>query len=570
MSTPMKTDAKTVEFDAIVVGSGITGGWAAKELTQKGLKVLMVERGRMIEHGAGYTNETKAPWEMPFRGLGDAARWAKDYAIQKGNREFDEWTEDHFVNDRENPYTHPEDQPFTWYRSYQLGGRSLTWGRQCYRWSDYDFGANKADGHGTDWPIRYKDLAPWYDHVEDFIGVSGAKEGLPQLPDGRFTPPMALNVVEAHVRQSVAASHPGRCVTIGRVANLTAEREGRALCQYRSICARGCSYGAYFSTQSSTLPAAQATGNLTLMTDSLVEGVDYDTRTRRATGVRVLNVKTGQRTTHTARLVFLCAGAFNSVTLLLRSASADQPNGLANSSGVLGRYIMDHATSLSGVALMPGFEGHTTFGNRPNGIIVPRFRNLETRDGQGFTRGYSFQGGALQSAWVRGRHQAGIGAEFKNGLRGPGPWRMIFVAFAESLPRAENRITLDTARTDPHGAPLQRIEFRHGDNERAALADAAREATAMLTAAGGRMLVSLDQPGPGGSAIHEMGGARMGADPKTSVLNAHNQAHDVANLFVTDGAAMASSACQNPSLTYMALTARACEAAVSKLKSGAL
>lgn len=556
------------DFDAIVVGSGITGGWAAKELTEKGLKVLLVERGRNIEHVVDYKTERLAPWELPFRGEGDAALYAREYAVQSKNWHFNEWTQEHFVNDRENPYATPEDQEFNWWRSYNLGGRSLTWGRQSYRWSDYDFAANKRDGIGTDWPIRYADLARWYDYVEEFIGVSGAAEGLAQLPDGKFQPPMALNIVERHLREVIGKRWPDRRLTIGRTANLTQEKEGRAACQHRNICARGCSYGAYFSTQSSTLPAAQETGRLTLITDSIVEGVEYDAARKRASGVRVLNIKTGKRTTYQARLIFLNAGAFNSVHILLRSRSDVFPNGLANSSGALGTHIMDHATTLSGAAIMPGFEQHTSFGNRPTGIVIPRFRNLDRNDAPAFTRGYSYQGGALQSTWSAGKREAGIGVEFKDRLRRPGPWRMMLVTFAESLPRAENRLSIHPTQRDNHGAPLLNIAFSHGENERRALADAKAEAAAMLTAAGGRVIRGFDQPGAGGSAIHEMGGARMGHDPTTSVLNKWSQAHDVPNLFVTDGAQMSSSACQNPSLTYMALTARACDAAVSMLKDG--
>lgn len=559
----------SMDFDAIVVGSGITGGWAAKELTQKGLKVLMIERGRMIEHGTDYVTETKAPWEMEFRGEGDAKLYAEEYAVQRLNRHFTEFTQNHFVNDKDNPYAVAEGTRFNWWRSYQMGGRSLTWGRQSYRWSDYDFGANKADGHGTDWPIRYADLAPWYDYVEDFIGVSGAAEGLASLPDGKFLPPMALNVVEQHVREAIAQRWPDRCLTVGRTANLTAPKEGRAPCQFRSICARGCSYGAYFSTQSSTLPAAQATGRLTVVTDALVEAVDYDPATKKATGVRVLDVKTGARTRHTARLVFLNASAFNSVHILLRSRSEAHPNGLANSSGVLGTHVMDHASTLSTMAIMPGFDDRTTFGNRPTGVVIPRFRNLDRQEGD-FVRGYSFQGGALQSGWTAAKRAAGIGADYKAKIREVGPWRMVFVGFAESLPRVTNRLTLDPVKLDPQGLPMLNIHFEHGDNERRALADAKKEAAAMMEAAGGHVIMGFDEPGAGGSAIHEMGGARMGHDPASSVLNRWSQAHDVSNLFVTDGAQMSSSACQNPSLTYMALTARACDHAVSLMKEGAL
>ena len=557
------------QFDAIVIGSGITGGWAAKELTERGLKVLMFERGRHIEHIRDYATETKAPWEMQYHGFGDRELYKRDFSVQSRQRDFNEFTQGHFVNDRENPYQTDADAPFAWVRAYQLGGRSLIWGRQCYRWSDLDFEANKRDGHGVDWPIRYRDIAPWYDHVESFIGVSGSKEGLPQLPDGVFQPPMALSVVEAHAKQAIESTMPDRKLIIGRVANLTEPKEGRAPCQYRSICGRGCSYGAYFSTQSSTLPAARATGNLTLLTDHVVERIDYDPQSRRATGVRVLDTKTRQGTTYTARMIFLCAGSFNSVAVLLRSADASHPNGLANGSGVLGRYIVDHANALAAVGPVPGFEAHTTFGNRPTGIVVPRFRNVTKRDAR-FLRGYSYQGGAFQRSWTRGQGAAGLGAEFKAQLRAPGPWMFAFVAFAESLPRAENRITLDPSAKDAVGLPQLRIRLQYGENERAALTDAGAEAGKMIVAMGGRAVFSFrDMPTPGMS-IHEMGGARMGEDPAQAVLDRHNRAHEVPNLFVTDGACMASAACQNPSLTYMALTARATDFAATELKAGRL
>lgn len=562
---------ETTQFDAIVVGSGITGGWAAKELTEAGLKVLMIERGRKIEHQVDYDTETKAPWEMPFRGVGDGELYAKDYPVQMLNRHFNEFTQNHFVNDRENPYQNMGPGQFDWFRSYQLGGRSLTWGRQCYRWSDYDFAANKRDGIGTDWPIRYADVAPWYNKVEDFIGVSGASEGLPQLPDGVFQPPMALNVVEKAMRERILALYPDRLVTIGRTANLTQAKddEGRGVCQNRNICTRGCSYGAYFSTQSSTLPAAMKTGLLTVVTDAIVERVDYDPIRRRVTGVRWVDRNNGKRAAATARMVFLNAGAFNSVQLLLNSSSEAMPNGLANTSGVLGTHIMDHANAIAALAVVPGFEDRTTFGNRPTGIVMPRYRNLESLDGDGFTRGYSFQGGALQGTWTRGKREPGIGLEYKAKLRSPGSWTMVLVTFAESLPRASNRLAL-SKKTDKHGIPQLEIHFAHGKEELAALADAKREASAMLERAGAHVIMGFDQPNNGGTAIHEMGGARLGFDPSTSVLNEWSQAHDVANLFVTDGAQMSSSACQNPSLTYMALTARAAAHAVELGRTGVI
>jgi choline dehydrogenase-like flavoprotein len=559
-----------MDFDAIVVGSGITGGWAAKELTEAGLTVLMIERGREIRHQLDYETEMKSPWDLPFRGAGDQEMYRKLHPVQMLNRHFTEYTQNHFVNDAENPYAKDGDTAFNWFRSYQLGGRSLTWGRQTYRWSDYDFGANKRDGHGTDWPIRYAELAPWYDKVEEFIGVSGQAEGLAQLPDGKFQPAMALNVVETHVRETVRARWPERCLTIGRTANLTQEKpdEGRGPCQFRSICARGCSYGAYFSTQSSTLPAAQKTGRLTVITDAVVEKLDYDPATRKVTGVHYIDTKTKQRRRATSRIVFLNAGAFNSVHILLNSATEAMPAGLANSSGVLGTHIMDHANTLSAAALMPGFEAHTSFGNRPTGVVIARYRNMDSIDSAGHTRGFSFQGGAFQSTWTAGRRDAGIGADYKAKLRKPGMWRMVLVAFADCVPRASNRLTLDRTRTDANGLPLLKVAFSFGKEEHAALAQAKAEAAEMLQLAGGRVIAGGDTPGAGGTAIHEMGGARMGLDPATSVLNKWSQAHDAANLFVTDGAQMSSSACQNPSLTYMALTARACATAVSMLREG--
>jgi choline dehydrogenase-like flavoprotein len=558
----------THDFDAIVIGSGITGGWAAKELTERGLKVLMIERGRMIEHQSGYTNEMKAPWEMPFRGYGDSRLLDRDYAVQSKGTNFDEYTMDHFVNDREHPYQTSPDKPFQWRRGYQLGGRSLTWGRQCYRWSDHDFSANARDGHGTDWPVRYADLKPWYDHVEDFIGVNGSIEGIEQLPDGIFQPPMPLSIAEEALAARIAQTYPDRRLIPGRSANLTQEKQGRSACQYRYLCARGCSYGAYFSTQSSTLPAANATGRLTLKTDTIVESVEHDATGTRAVAVRCIDTVTGLRSRITARIFFLNASAFNSVGLLLRSASEAFPDGLANTSGTLGRYIMDHATTVAGVATVPGLDDRTYFGNRPSNFVIPRFRNIADHDAP-FLRGYSYQGVAIRGNWPRGIHMPGVGEALRDELSRPGEWRILMVAFAESLPRASNRITLSN-QSDRWGLRQLHIHLHHGDNERRLLSDAATEARAMLGLLGGEMLVNSAEPDLAGSAVHEMGGARMGLDPARSVVNRHNQAHDVPNLFVTDGAAMASSACQNPSLTYMAFTARAASFAVDQIRAGLL
>jgi choline dehydrogenase-like flavoprotein len=560
----------TNDFDAIVIGSGITGGWSAKELTERGLRVLMIERGPMIEHQTGYTTETLAPWELPFHGQGDSNLYKREYFVQSKKRMFfNEWTQSHWVNDLANPYYQEKPGSFDWFRGYQLGGKSLIWGRQCYRWSDIDFGANKADGHGIDWPIRYADLEPWYDYVEDFIGVSGSREGLAVLPDGHFLPPMGLNAGEQRIKKAVEARFPDRRVIIGRSSNITKQVGDRGPCQYRNICARGCSYGAYFSTQASTLPAAQATGRLTLLTGTVVESITRDPSSGRATGVATISEDGKSWAYFRAPLIFLNAGTINSVGVLLRSRSEQFPQGIGGSSGVLGQYLMDHAGSLSARALIPGIEDRSYFGNRPNNIIIPRFRNVERREAD-FVRGYMFQGGALRRGWKRGGEMAGLGASLKQQLEGPGEWLMVLGVFAECLPYAHNRITLHPTKVDSQGLPQLSINFAYGDNEMRALADAEIEARQMFEAADATVLGTSAAPDPGGSSIHEMGGARMGDDPRTSVVNRYNQVHDTPNIFVTDGACMSSSACQNPSLTYMALTARACATAVSKLKEDAL
>lgn len=556
----------TEDFDAIVIGSGITGGWAAKELTERGLKVLMLERGRQIEHQLDYENEMKAPWEMPFRGFGDPKLYAEHYPVQSKGMNFDEWTKDHFVKDSVHPYQTTKESPFQWRRGYQLGGRSLTWGRQCYRWSDYDFSANQRDGHGVDWPVRYADLLPWYDHVEAFIGVNGSEEGLPQLPDGVFQPPMPLSAGEALFAERIQATYDDRRLIPGRSANLTEAIGNRAPCQYRYICARGCSFGAYFSTQSSTLPAAEETGRLTLLTDKIVTRIEHDPRTGRVTAVHCIDANTNEHSSYSARLFFLNAGAFNSVGILLRSASEAFPTGLANSSAVLGQYVMDHAVALAGVAELNELQDRSYYGNRPSNFVIPRFRNIDGT-GSDFLRGYSYQGVGFRTNWQRGAAAPGVGQALKDELVKQGKWRILMVAFAESLPRAENRITL-SREVDKWGMPQLNIELRHGENENRLIADAAMEARSMLGLMDAEILASSAEPELAGSAVHEMGGARMGLDPATSVVNRYNQAHDIPNLFITDGAAMSSSACQNPSLTYMAFTARAAANAVSMMKEG--
>ena len=564
-------DPRQAEYDAIVVGSGMTGGWAAKELCERGLRTLVVERGRAVEHGH-YPTEWLAPWDLPHRGRGDRLRYERDYPIQSKNYAFGEATEQFFVNDREHAYVTPEGRPFRWIRGYQLGGRSLIWGRVVWRWSDLDFGANLRDGHGTDWPIRYADLAPWYGYVERFVGVSGNRDGIPHLPDGEFLPPWEMNCAEEFVRRGIERAFPDRRMIVTRVVNLTRDHGGRTRCQARNQCARGCSFGAYFSSLSATLPAARRTGRLTVVTDAIAEQVLYDARRGRAAGVRVVDAHTGERRDYRGRLVFLCASAFGTVQLLLNSRTPEFPNGLANSSGVLGQYVMDHHSKAGARGAVPGFEARDVYGRRPAGTYVPRFRNLEgstagaRNDGRaGFLRGYGLQGGAGRSGWGRGATAAGLGTELKARLREPGPWTMTYQGYGECLPRAENHLALDPARVDRWGIPLLHVNVAWGENERAMRRDIQTAAAEMLEAAGCRDVRTYDDEGPPGFSVHEMGGARMGRDPRTSVLNAHNQAHDVPNLFVTDGACMASNSCVNPSLTYMALTARAAHRAVELL-----
>lgn len=557
-----------VEYDAIVVGSGITGGWAAKELTERGLKTLVLERGRHMEHGpASYVTEHLPTYAFRYRLLGDRRKYARDYAVQSQSLWINDATEHLWVNDRENPYSTPEGRPFHWFRGHHLGGRSLMWGRQSYRLSNLDFEANAADGHGCDWPIRYGDIAPWYSHVEKFIGVSGEKLGIATSPDGEYQPPMPMNVIERRFADRVNAKFPDRRVTMARAANLTQPLGDRAPCHYCEYCIRGCTPGAYFSSLSSTLPAAQKTGRLTVATDSIVQSVIYDAKRRRAAGVRVLDAKTRATREYRARLVVLCASAFESVRVLFNSATKEFPTGLANSSDALGRYIMDHAPGglVLGETDGPAIPNYS--GGRPIPLHIPRFRNVRERRTD-YVRGFQANAGAAPMGWEQGLARPGVGAAFKHSLRQRGRWSLFVIAVGEMLPRADNRLTLDPNLKDAWGIPALHIDVSYGPNEIAMKPDMTATAEEMVRAAGFENVVSLNFPGVPGGTIHEMGGARMGRDPKTSVLNGWNQAHDVPNLLVTDGAAMTSSASANPSLTYMALTARACAHAVDLLKRG--
>ncbi len=553
------------DFDAIVVGSGISGGWAAKELTERWLRTLVLEAGGPVDPARDYVMLTQ-PWQLHFRGWRDRVTQERERPVQRRCYACDEWSEKFFVRDDHNPYTTPDGKPFLWIRSRQVGGRSIVWGRQVYRWSDLDFEANARDGFGADWPIRYADIAPWYDHVERFIGVSGQDEHLPQLPDGRFLPPMALNCAEQAVKEGMARRFGReRVLTIGRCAILTAEHRGRAACHYCGTCERGCTTHSYFSSLAATLPAAAATGRLTLRPWSVVHSVVYDPRRGRAGAVRVIDAETRETLEFRGRVVFLCASALESARILLNSRSERWPNGLANSSGELGRNLMDHTMGGGASGTIPGFEDRETFGRRPNGVYVPRFRNVTTRHPD-FVRGYAYQGGAGRAGWGRGGGMAGFGAEFKRALRTPGPWSMNFYGFGECLPRPENYVELDPERVDAWGIPALCIHCRWSENERVMLRDMSVSAAEMLEAAGARDISPYVQDNPPGLTIHEMGTARMGRDARTSVLNAWNQCWDVPNLFVTDGACMASSANQNPSITYMALTARAAAHAVEAMR----
>jgi choline dehydrogenase-like flavoprotein len=552
---------QSASYDAIVVGSGISGGWAAKELTEKGLRVLLLERGRNVEHIRDYVNATKAPWEYLHRGgrtiaMEEAYQVLKRDLLNEKNLAF-------WVDEKESPYT--EVKRFDWYRGYQVGGRSLTWGRQSYRWSDFDFDANAKDGIAVDWPIRYDELAPWYDHVEKHAGISGSRDGLPQLPDGQFQPAMALNCAEELVAGRLEKAYGGkRRMIIGRTANATRALPGRAPCQYRNACWLGCPYGAYFSTQSSTLPAAAKTGKLTLKPWSIVTEVLLGKNRMRATGVRALDAVSNQTTDYTAKVVFLCASTLNSTWLLMRSATDVWPGGLGSSSGELGHNLMDHHFRCGAEGNIVGLDDKYYYGRRPNGIYIARYRNL-FGDKRDYLRGFGYQGSASRDGWQRAVKELGIGADFKDQTALPGPWKFGATAFGEMLPNHTNTAGLDAANKDKWGLPVLKIDCATGENERLMRRDMIADMAEMLERTGAKMVTTYDSGYFPGMGIHEMGTARMGRDPKTSVLNAHNQVWDARNVFVTDGACMTSSACQNPSLTYMAITARAVDFAVDEL-----
>ena len=554
-------------YDAIVVGTGISGGWAAKELCEKGLKTLVLERGRDVKHVVDYPTMHKHPWELP-----NADRLTQEELAnyQKQNRTgytVKPSTKHWWVNDVENPYT--EVKRFDWIRGYHVGGRSLLWGRQSYRLSEMDFEANAKDGIAVDWPIRTVDISPWYDYVESFAGINGQAEGLAQLPDGKFLPPMEMNCVEKHLKGKIAENFNGRVMTIGRSANLTQIHQGRAQCQYRNLCIRGCPYGAYFSSQSSTLPAAVATGNMTLRPNSIVTEVIYDTESRKASGVRIFDSETKDFQEFYARIIFLNASTLGTTQIMLNSVSDRFPDGLGNDSGELGHNLMDHHFRVGAAGTFEGFEDKYYRGRRPNGIYIPRFRNIDEQRSD-YIRGFGYQGAASRENWMRGIKEMDFGADFKESLTSPGPWRMGLGAFGECLPYHENKVTINRDVLDVNGLPTLSIDCEFKENELIMRKDMKNSAAEMLEAGGFKEIQTYDSIGGPGLSIHEMGTARMGRDPKTSVLNKFNQVHSVPNVFVTDGACMTSSACQNPSLTYMALTARAADHAVKEVNRGNL
>lgn len=549
-------------YDAIVIGSGITGGLAAKELCEKGLKALALERGREVEHLKDYPYAMKDPWEIKYRNLVPEEE-KKDYDIQKHLYLFGQDSRDFLVKDSEHPYL--QKQPFRWFRGYQTGGRSLLWAKHCFRFSDLDFEANQKEGIGLDWPIRYKDIAPWYDHVEKYVGISGNRDGIPQLPDGHFLPPFEMNAFEKHIKKRIKAQFADRDLIIGRMAILTQDHKGRNKCHSRNLCHRGCIYGAPYSSNSAALPDAARTGNLTLRPFSIVSRLHYDNESNRISGVEVIDTETKEVTDYFAKMVFLNASTLGSAQILLQSSCNAFPDGLANSSGALGRYLMDHHAYVGAVGEYSGLEDSFYYGERPASVYIPRFRNVKKQD-QPYLRGFSFENYTGRNDWTRGFHQAGVGAEWKGSLSKPGAWNVYFEAYGETLPEHRNQVTLSSTQKDKWGLPLLEIDMVYGENERKMCKDMQATAVEMLETCDLDWIQPFDGGMIPGTVIHEMGTARMGDDPKKSVLNKWNQSHDIPNLFITDGSCMNSSPPQNPSLTYMALTARACDYAAKALK----
>lgn len=562
------TDTKKRRYDAIVIGSGITGGIAAKELCERKLRTLVLERGPKLDHITDYTTAMTNPWEFPHRNRLVWEEVGKTHPIQSQCYAFNEGTRGMFIRDDQHPYQ--QIKPFVWIRGYHVGGKSLMWARQSYRMPALEFEENALDGYGCDWPIRYADLAPWYAYIERFAGINGNRDGLDMLPDGEFLPPMELNAMEKDFKAKVEQKFPDRHVVRGRSANLTVRHNGRGPCQYRNLCHRGCPFSAYFSSQSASLPAATATGNMTLRPDSIVHSIIYDEKKGKATGVRVIDANTKQMTEYYAKIIFVNAATLNSTLILLNSTSNRFPNGLGNDSGVLGHYLMDHNYRAVGTGTYDGLQHSYYKGRRPNAFYIPRFRNVGSSSQKDFLRGYAYGGSCARQGWERGTMADGFGADFKTALTKPGPWTIYLQSQAEMLPVFDNKVTLNRSITDEWGMPTLDIDCAFGPNEDAMTKDMMLTMQEMLDAGGFRDISVVDDGTVPGRGIHEVGTARMGRDPKTSILNGWNQLHTVKNVFVTDGASLPSQGCQNPSLTFMALTARAADYAVRELKKGGI
>jgi len=553
-------------YDAIVIGSGISGGWAAMELCRKGLKTLLLERGRDVKHIVDYPTANLNPWDFKL-GFNNTLKDQVENPVQSNAYTPDD--KHFYVSDAEHPYI--QEKPFNWFRGYQVGGRSLTWGRQCYRLSDLDFEANAKEGIAVDWPIRYKDIAPWYSYAESHIGVSGQKENLSQLPDGEFLTAMELNCIEKHLGDSIKKNDHHRLLTIARVANLSRGWDSRGPCQNRNLCNRGCPFGGYFSSNSSTIPAAMATGNLTLRPYSIVTEILYDEHQQKAKGVRIIDTLSNEVHEFYSKIVFVNASTIATTGILLNSTSSRFPNGFGNDSNQIGHNLMDHHSSAGAYGVHDQFTDQYYKGRRPCGFLIPRFRNLNGQEQLDFKRGYNIQGHGERQEWIdKSQSITGFGTDFKAQLTTPGPWTVWMAGWGECLPYDHNRVTLDSLQKDKWGQPLLKIDFSFEDNEKKMMKDISNTSAEMLERAGFKNLDVFNYNKPGGSTVHEMGTARMGNDPKTSVLNGNNQMHAVKNVFITDGSCMTSSASQNPSLTYMALTARASQFAFEQLKKGNL
>jgi choline dehydrogenase-like flavoprotein len=556
-------------YDAIVVGSGITGGWAAKELTENSLNTLVLERGLDVKHVKDYPTTFKAPWDFEYRKF-DTLKEKEEYHIQHHKYNFSASSKHFFVNDKDHPIIHPKEKPFRWFRGYQMGGRSLIWGRGAFRMGDLDFKANLKDGIGVDWPIRYNDIAPWYDYVEKFIGVCGTKENLTQFPDGWFLPRFELNRAEQVLKKRLESHYSDRKLVPNRAAHITKaakdQFKGRPECQSRNVCHTGCPFGAYFSSNSSTLPAAHDTGRLTLKSHAIVKTVIYDKEENKAIGVQVIDANTKETTEYFARVIFLCASTLASTGLLLNSKTSEFSEGLANSSGTLGHYLMDHHKNISAQGELDGYEDRIYRGFKPISVMIPRYRNLNGEQQMDYLRGYA--------TWAEtSRHgidfnKVGIGEEFKKSISLPSPWKVSMQSYGECLPYHDNKVELDKVRKDPWGLPLLKVSADFKENETLMRKDMKQQLGEMMEVAGLKNIKVKEGVNIQGNSTHEMGTARMGRDPKTSVLNGFNQCYDVPNLFVTDGSCNPSSGCLSPSLTYMALTARACNYAVTQLKEG--